>query len=277
MANRREKPYLPLYVQDFISDERLRECSAMSVGVYIFVMCLMHKSDEYGAIVLKQRDKQSDNQILNFANKLDKHLPFGLEIIMNSLKELLLNEVLHIKLDTMYQRRMQKDGEISLKRASAGQKGGIKSLGKGKKVAQANDEASDEAKPQANRDIDIDNDIKDNLEVSVLDNTTKSNFIKISEIEKVSKVKIPTLEDFLNYLSSIVPEDEFELIKKSAELKYYSWLQNDWRTNHEKPRLIKNWKTTLLNTIPHLHKDAKKVNSSTSAMEDLMKKHNLNP
>ena len=40
----RDQPYLPLYVQDFLTDEKLAECSAMATGVYIRLMCIMHKS-----------------------------------------------------------------------------------------------------------------------------------------------------------------------------------------------------------------------------------------
>ena len=40
----RDQPYIPLYVQDFMTDEKLSECSAESTGVYIRVMCIMHKS-----------------------------------------------------------------------------------------------------------------------------------------------------------------------------------------------------------------------------------------
>ncbi len=44
----RNQPYLPLFVQDYLTDEKLNECSAQSQGVYIKIMCLMHKSETYG-------------------------------------------------------------------------------------------------------------------------------------------------------------------------------------------------------------------------------------
>ena len=66
----RDQPYLPLYIQDFLTDEKLMECSASAVGIYIKVMCILHKQDEYGVLLLKQKDKQSDKQILNFALKI---------------------------------------------------------------------------------------------------------------------------------------------------------------------------------------------------------------
>ena len=59
----RNQPYFPLYTQDFISDEKLRECSAASVGVYIFLMCVFHKSERYGAVSLKPKDKKSGDPL----------------------------------------------------------------------------------------------------------------------------------------------------------------------------------------------------------------------
>ncbi len=51
----RNQPYFPLYVQDFLTDEKLAECSAESTGVYIRLMCILHKSEEYGCILLKTK------------------------------------------------------------------------------------------------------------------------------------------------------------------------------------------------------------------------------
>ncbi len=120
----REQPYLPLYVQDFMTDEKLNDCSAESQGVYIRLMCLMHKSEQYGAITLKQKDKQNDKQILNFAYKLVRQMPFDVDTIVRSLTELLEENVLMLDGDTLFQKRMVRDGELSEKRANAGFKGG---------------------------------------------------------------------------------------------------------------------------------------------------------
>ena len=59
----RDQPYLPLYVQDYLTDEKLNNCSASSQGIYIKIMCLFHKCDPYGGILLKQNDKQNDKPI----------------------------------------------------------------------------------------------------------------------------------------------------------------------------------------------------------------------
>jgi hypothetical protein len=140
----RDQPYLPLYVQDFLADEKLIECSAASTGVYIRLMCIMHKSDEYGVILLKQRDKQSDKPIENFALKLAKHLPYSIEEIITSLTELINEGVLQNEGDRLYQKRMIRDNEISLIRADAGKKGGLKTQHFAKDFALAKSQATSE-------------------------------------------------------------------------------------------------------------------------------------
>ena len=141
----RNQPYIPLYVQDFMTDERLNECSAAANGVYIRLMCLMHKSEEYGTILLKQKDKQNESNIQNFACKLVKNMPFTVEEIFNGLTELVEENVVQIEGDKLLQKRMIKDNYISEIRASAGSKGAKKK----QKEKQISEFASDfaEAKP----------------------------------------------------------------------------------------------------------------------------------
>jgi len=126
----RDQPYLPLYVQDFLTDEKLNECSAESTGVYIKILCIMHKSNPYGTVLLKQKDKQSENICLNFANKLVKHLPYPVLVIERSLKELIEEDVIQLNGNSLTQKRMIKDYNISQIRAEAGKKGGKKTWSK---------------------------------------------------------------------------------------------------------------------------------------------------
>lgn len=119
----RDQPYLPLYVQDFLTDEKLIECSAESTGVYIRLMCLMHKSEDYGTILLKQKSKQNPSKIKNFALKLAKQMPYEVDIIERALTELLEENVIGIEGDTLYQKRMVKDAKLSDTRAMAGKSG----------------------------------------------------------------------------------------------------------------------------------------------------------
>ncbi len=120
----RDQPYFPLYVNDFLSDEKLGECSAESTGVYIRLLCIMHKSEEYGTIKLKNKDKITSKSIANFSNKLSKLMPYDVETVERSLEELLLENVIKIEGDKIWQPRMVKDGHISEARAKAGSAGG---------------------------------------------------------------------------------------------------------------------------------------------------------
>lgn len=131
----RDQPYLSLYVQDFLTDEKLAECSAESTGVYIRLMCLMHKSDEYGAITLKQKDLQNvlqntlqstlQNDIQNsykikaFVKKLVRQMPYDEVTIERALVELIDEEVLMLDGNRLYQKRMVRDGNLSAARAEA--------------------------------------------------------------------------------------------------------------------------------------------------------------
>jgi len=127
----RNQPYFPLYVQDYLTDEKLNECCAATQGIYIKILCLMHKSEPYGTILLKQKDKQASKLILNFAYKIGKHLLFTQGEIEIALIELLAENVLKIEGDILTQKRMIKDNSISLLRSKAGKKGGKKTQDKG--------------------------------------------------------------------------------------------------------------------------------------------------
>jgi hypothetical protein len=145
----RDQPYLPLYIQDFLTDEKLIECSAKATGVYVRLMCIMHKSEEYGKILLKQKDKQTSEQAKNFACKLAKQMPYSLDVVETSLIELLAENVIHIEGDFLCQKRMIKDNALSLLRAKSGKKGG--------KFAQA----KIKAKPQAKTEYETDTEYED--------------------------------------------------------------------------------------------------------------------
>ena len=124
----RDQPYIPLMVKDWLTDEKLKECSASSLGVYVYIMGAMHKSREYGTILLKQKNKQTDNQIENFALKLQKHMHFSLSVICDALTELIEEDVLQLdsKNDKLLQKRMIKDNSLSVIRAEVGSLGGKK-------------------------------------------------------------------------------------------------------------------------------------------------------
>jgi hypothetical protein len=97
----------------------------------------MHKSEEYGKILLKQKfkqtTKQNESNLKNFASQLAVQMPYDYQTILFALEELVGTKVLQEEPCAISQRRMVKDNELSEKRASSGKKGGEKSLGKKQK------------------------------------------------------------------------------------------------------------------------------------------------
>jgi hypothetical protein len=84
---------------------------------------------------------------------------------------------------------------------------------------------------------------------------------------------IPEIEDFVAYAleqSPNVDEDE-------VRLKYKSWLVNGWCTNKDnKLRPIKNWKSTLLNTLPYIKQKNVVKDYDQIYYENVMKQINAN-
>ncbi|MBL0304307.1 MAG: hypothetical protein IPP61_00200 [Cytophagaceae bacterium] len=186
----RDQPYLPLYIQDFMTDEKLIECSASTTGVYIRIMCLMHKSEDYGKILLKQKYKQTEKQSLNFATQLAKSLPYNLGEIEQSIEELLNEKVLEIRDDFLIQKRMVKDNDISLKRSISGSKGGISTQNKDKKpkrkFAKPKSKANSENENENENEIEIENGIKIDYENFILFWNKKVEKSLIPKIDKLT-------------------------------------------------------------------------------------------
>lgn len=120
----RDQPYFKMYAKDFLSDEKLRMCSPESVGVYIMTMCYLHRTPKYGALTLAEWQKESEDNIENFAKVLLRQLPFGFDEIVRGIRQLVREGALSVDGDTLYQKRMVRDGEISETRAISGASGG---------------------------------------------------------------------------------------------------------------------------------------------------------
>jgi len=73
---------------------------------------------------------------------------------------------------------------------------------------------------------------------------------------KVNK-QIPTYQEFKDY--SLKNSKDIDLEK--LELKYKSWVANNWNDGNNKP--IKNWKSKILNTIPFLKLEKSKLADDT--------------
>jgi len=115
--------YIPLIVNDVLTDEKLMECSEASHGVYLRLICLLHKQKEYGCIVLTPKECVDENMILNFCHKLARQMPFKVENIKDALIELNEFDVIQIESNRLSQKRMVKDNALSETRSKSGKKG----------------------------------------------------------------------------------------------------------------------------------------------------------
>lgn len=192
----RDQPYIPLYVQDLMTDEKLNNCCAATHGIYIKgLMCLMHKSENYGKILLQQKFKQTDKQSKNFAIMLVKHLPYTVEEIENAIDELIEENVCYFEGDYICQKRMIKDGSVSIKRSNSGGKGG-------KKTQENNKKLKDDLlkqKVEQNTEYEIENE-------SEIINTNSSNYTN-AENQKISTLQDKNKEKFERYEKTFFEED----------------------------------------------------------------------
>ena len=217
------QPYLPLYVDDWMNNNKLKLSSPSSHGLMISIMCIMHKEDFYGKILLKQKFKQNDKQINNFALQIAKLTAFDFNEILLPLEELIENKILIIDDDFLICERMVRDGELSIKRSLTGSIGG-KSTQKNIKK----DKSFAKAKIKANAVIGIGNE-------NVIENVVEDENIK-SEIEfKIDEVlnhfiKITGKEIDLSTKTNrkfikarLVDKIPIEDLKKIIELKNFKW------------------------------------------------------
>jgi len=191
----RNQPYLPLYIQDYLTDEKLNECSASTQGVYIKIMCVMHKSDEYGTILLKQKDKQNESKCLNFATKLSRLLPFTIDEINDAVCELVDEGVLIVDGDKLVQKRMVKDNALSNVRSESGKKGAF---------AKANAKAKPSAKQLANSESEYEDEIESELNNAF--GIFWESYHSITTKPKTDK------EAALKYFSKLSPEERQKAI-----------------------------------------------------------------
>ena len=135
--------YMKYNVKDFMTDSNLRECGPESIGVYIFILCVLFNSKERGKYLIKseaiknfaeilprqnvqQTNQQDEQQIKSicriFAERLVKHLPFTENEISAGLTELISNDILYFEGCYLCQKRMIRDASISKSRSDAGKK-----------------------------------------------------------------------------------------------------------------------------------------------------------
>ena len=227
----RDQPYLPLYVQDFLTDEKLIECSASATGIYIRLMCIMHKSDEYGVILLKQKDKQNGSSIQNFASKLAKHLPYSEIEIRDGIFELIEYEVLKIEGDKLFQKRMIKDNEISIIRSKAGKKGIF---------AKAKLQANGIAKAQANTENENENE-------NVIEDIKKIN-VPFEKFWNLYDKKIDRKKCELKWIR-LTDKERIECIEKLPAYIFATPDKKFWR-DPETYFNNKSWENEIISPVP---------------------------
>lgn len=70
--------------------------------------------------------------------------------------------------------------------------------------------------------------------------------LNLSKPKKPKEIIIPSFDEFKIYAL----ENKKDVNIESLNLKYKAWVENGWSTGND--RKIKNWKSTLLNTLPFI-------------------------
>ncbi len=187
----RDQPYLPLYVQDYLTDEKLSMCTWSTQGVYIKLLCLLHKSDPYGTILLKQNDKQTENFALDFAIKITRLLPIDKDTLSVALAELIQEGCLTVQDDKLFQKRMVRDNEISIERVKSGRKGGKKT----QQIAKA----KSQAKVKANTEYENENENDNRIDYKKEKNIELRSTVFVSEVYSHEEYQKEMLQKFCNY------------------------------------------------------------------------------
>lgn len=88
--------------------------------------------------------------------------------------------------------------------------------------------------------------------------------------DDTKQIVVPEFSDFESYANEKATELGMKLDPKDVRAKYESWKVNGWKTGNDRP--IKNWKSTLLNTLKYLQSDGNE--SKLTPIEQAT--HNIN-
>ena len=152
---KKTQPYLPLYVQDVLTDPNLCACSAAACGVFLYILCVLHKQPEYGVYRLWE-DADKGDLFSVLAKQLSRQTPLSADEIEPALRELVSRHVLTLGEDCIFEENMVWQNTLREKRASAGQKGGSKTQSKQKNFACTFALAKSEAKYENEIENEID-------------------------------------------------------------------------------------------------------------------------
>lgn len=235
----RDQPYLPLYVQDYLTDERLNLCAASTQGIYIKILCAFHKSENYGGILFKQNNKQNFSSIEYFVWVINRQIGFSTQEIKEAIEELIENSVLTIgqinDSDFLYQKRMVQDFNTSIKRSVAAKKGGGNpNLVKTKDNVDAKILFKQKDKQNTEYEYVNEYDIKNNK--GGTGGKTKPS---------KKEIEIPGWEELKNYCFQNKPDIDLEWLRR----KYDSYILDGWKDGNGNK--ITNWKSKMLNVISY--------------------------
>jgi len=91
--------------------------------------------------------------------------------------------------------------------------------------------------------------IKEVANVAVTDTVTVTDNVTVTDKDIKASTSIPTLEEFIKHAKDRKPNVNPEDVR----LRYFAWVDNDWsitRKGEKEP--IKNWKSSLTNTVKYL-------------------------
>ena len=186
-------------------------------------------------IIFKMFSKGKQSNIKIPTKSLQNLWRCSAESVQEIIDDLMFNDICDIDVEGNFTeftcRRFVKENKLSKTRSEARKKG----YEKNKTTTKPNQNKNKKIQNTDN-DNDNDNDINNNID-------------------------IPNKKEFLEFAKSKIENIDLE----DVGLKYEAWKSSDWHTGGEKPRKIKNWKTTLLNTLPHLKKTTVKKTGKLNA------------
>ena len=186
-------------------------------------------------IVFKMFSKGKQSKIKIPTKSLQNLWRCSAESVQEIIDDLMFNDICDIDIEGNFTeftcRRFVKENKLSKTRSEARKKG----YEKNKTTTKPNQNKNKKLQ-NADNDNDNDNDINNNID-------------------------IPNKKEFLEFAKSKIENIDLE----DVGLKYEAWKSSDWHTGGVKPRKIKNWKTTLLNTLPHLKKTTVKKTGKLNA------------
>ena len=237
-----------------MTDEKLNMCSWATQGIYIKIMCVLHKQNEYGRILFKQNPKQNSSKEINrvnyFASILIRQIPCTLEDMIFALEELTEFEVLRIDDDGLSQKRMVRDGQISDARSAAGKKGGgnpvlfkQKSKQRDKQRDKQITEYENEYEYNNNKGIVLENltpvDEAIGPELSECKKIVESDQIWVEAFCMNNRITIPQFKTFLtDFFKKLQDEGETRKTPKDAKRHFANWvkIQNKASNGTEQPK-----------------------------------------